>query len=993
MSTTVVTSTPNPSVFGQTVTYTATVTGITSGTPPWGDVTFTIAGGPTLGPVTLTQTGADSGTASVTDSTPLTAGPHQVTADFVNVSDPADNSTGMTIQLVNQSATTTTVTFVPPAPVCGETVTLTANVASASPGTGTPTGTVTFIISADGPAVTGALDAAGNASVTVPALSVGTHHVAAFYNGDTNFAASNSPLTPLTINPAASTTTLTVSPAAPVCGEEVTLCAQVAVVAPGTCTPTGTVTFAIDGVPFVVAALDASGQACVTADILVGTHTVTATYNGNGDVAGSTGTGTVTVGQGDSTTTVTVSPAAPVCGEEVTLCAQVTVMPPSTCAPSGTVTFVITGGPTLTGTLDETGQACVTTSDLTAGSYTVTATYGGDTGVASSTGSASFTVGQGTSTTTVSVLPSSTVCGQVVTICANVTVAPPSTCLPSGNVTFVIAGGPTLTGTLDATGQACVTTNAIPVGTHTVTATYGGDGGVMGSTGTGSVSVNQASSTTALTITPSTVSCGQTISLCAQVTTTPPGTCVPTGTVTFAIAGGPTLTATLDATGQACVTTSAIPPGTHAVTATYTGDTGVAGSSATGSLTVNQGVSTTALTITPASPVCGQSVTLCAQVTVAAPSTCVPTGTVTFTIAGGPTLTGTLNASGQACVTTSAIPAGTHAVTATYAGNTGVAGSSASGSVTIGQAASTTALTITPASPVCGRSVTLCAQVTTNAPGTCTPTGTVTFVIAGGPTLTGTLNASGQACVTTSAIPTGAHAVTATYAGNTGVAGSSASGSVTVGQATTTTALTSSPNPSTPGQNVTFTATVTAVPPATGTPTGTVTFVISGGPTLTGTLNASGVATAGTNTLTTGAHTVTATYNGDTCFGSSTSPTITQNVVTAPVGTTVTATPATIRLRFNGTLIIPTLSATLRDASNNPVPGQTLTFVANSLVGPIALGSAVTNASGTATLSSVTVPPSILAASTYTASFAGAPGLSPSSGSASLTFQPTPMLP
>ncbi|MFE1929926.1 Ig-like domain repeat protein, partial [Streptomyces sp. NPDC059474] len=397
--------------------------------------------------------------------------------------------------------------------------------------------------------------------------------------------------------------------------------------------------------------------------------------------------------------------------------------------------------------------------------------------------------------------------------------------------------------------------------------------------------------------------------------------------------------------------------------------------------------------ITPASPVCGQSVTLCAQVTVAAPSTCVPTGTVTFTIAGGPTLTGTLNASGQACVTTSAIPAGTHAVTATYAGNTGVAGSSASGSVTIGQAASTTALTITPASPVCGQSVTLCAQVTTNAPGTCTPTGTVTFVIAGGPTLTGTVNASGQACVTTSAIPTGAHAVTATYGGNTGVAGSSASGSVTVGQATTTTALTSLPNPSTPGQNVTFTATVTAVPPATGTPTGTVTFVISGGPTLTGTLNASGVATAGTNTLTTGAHTVTATYNGDTCFGSSTSPTITQNVVTAPVGTTVTATPATIRLRFNGTLIIPTLSATLRDASNNPVPGQPLTFVANSLVGPIALGSAVTNASGTATLSSVTVPPSILAASTYTASFAGAPGLSPSSGSASLTFQPTPMLP
>ncbi|WP_197049170.1 Ig-like domain-containing protein, partial [Streptomyces violaceusniger] len=272
-------------------------------------------------------------------------------------------------------------------------------------------------------------------------------------------------------------------------------------------------------------------------------------------------------------------------------------------------------------------------------------------------------------------------------------------------------------------------------------------------------------------------------------------------------------------------------------------------------------------------------------------------------------------------------------------------------------------------------------------------TGTVTFAVAGGPTLTGTLNASGQACVTTSAIPAGPHAVTATYAGDTGVAGSSASGSVTVGQATTTTVLTSSTNPSAPGQNVTFTATVAAVPPATGTPTGTVTFVISGGPTLTGTLNAAGQATVSTNALTTGTHAVTATYGGDTCFAGSISPTITQVVSPPSTTTTVTATPATIRLRFNGTFVIPTLSATLRDASNNPLPGQTLTFVANSVVGPLPLGSAVTDASGTATLSNVAVPSTVITAFTYTASFAGAPGLSPSSGSASLTFQATPLLP
>ncbi|WP_413809541.1 beta strand repeat-containing protein [Streptomyces sp. OE57] len=993
MSITAVTSVPNPSVFGESVTYTATVTGITAGTPPWGDVTFVIAGGPTLGPVTLTQTGPDSGTASVTDST-LAVGSHLVTANFVNSSDPLDNSSGTTIQQVNQAATATTVTFVPPAPVCGESVTLTANVAAVPPGSGTPTGTVTFIISADGPTVTGTLDGSGNASVTVPALSVGTHQVAAFYNGDTNFATSNSPLTPLTVSPAASTTTLTISPASPVCGETVTLCAQVAVVAPGTCTPTGTVTFTVAGGPTLTGTLNASGQACVTtAAIPVGPHAVTATYGGNGNVSGSTGTGSVTVGQGASTTTLTISPASPVCGETVTLCAQVTVSPPSTCTPTGTVTFTIAGGPTLIGTLNASGQACVTTGAIPVGTHAVTATYAGNTGVAGSSVSGSVSVGQAASTTALTITPASPVCGQSVTLCAQVTTTPPGTCSPTGTVTFTIAGGPTLIGTLNASGQACVTTGAIPVGTHAVTATYAGDTGVAGSSASGSVTVGQAASTTALTITPASPACGQSVTLCAQVTTTSPGTCAPTGTVTFTIAGGPTLIGTLNATGQACVTTSAIPVGTHAVTATYAGDTGVAGSSASGSVTVNQGVSTTTLSFLPSSPVCGQPVTLCAQVTVAAPSTCTPTGTVTFTIAGGPTLTGTLDATGQACVTTSAIPVGTHAVTATYAGNTGVAGSSASGSITVGQAASTTALTITPASPVCGQPVTLCAQVTTTSPGTCAPTGTVTFTIAGGPTLIGTLNATGQACVTTSAIPVGTHAVTATYAGNTGVAGSSASGSVTVVQATTTTVLTSSPNPSTPGQNVTFTATVTAVPPATGTPTGTVTFVISGGPTLIGTLNGAGQATVNTSTLTTGAHTVTATYGGDTCFAGSTSPTITQNVAVAPTGTTVTATPATIRLRINGTFVIPTLSATLRDASNNPIPGQTLTFVANSSLGPIALGSAVTNASGTATLSNVAVPSTVITASTYTASFAGAPGLSPSSGSASLTFQPLPLLP
>ncbi|MET7761763.1 Ig-like domain-containing protein [Streptomyces sp. NPDC005393] len=488
--------------------------------------------------------------------------------------------------------------------------------------------------------------------------------------------------------------------------------------------------------------------------------------------------------------------------------------------------------------------------------------------------------------------------------------------------------------------------------------------------------------------------CGQPVQLCAQVTSS--SSCpVQPGTVQFVVAGGPTLTASVNGAGQACVSTSAIPVGTHAVTATYSGNTDIAGSvDSTGSVTVGQGASTTTVTATPTTSVCGQQVILCAHVATVAPSTCsVMPGTVTFVVSGGPTLTAAVDAAGNACVPTSAISVGTHGVTATYSGNTGVSGSSDTTTVTVNQATSSTVLTITPPSPVCSGTVQLCAQVTVASPGTCTATGTVTFVITGGPTLTGSLNGSGQACVTTNALGVGSYPVTATYGGNTGVAGSSTSGTITVIKANTTTTLTSSPNPSTPGQTVTFTSTVAPVAPGTGVPTGTVTFVIGGGPTLTGTLNAFGVATASTNVLTAGPHTVTATYGGDTCYNGSTSPTITQNVNPPATTTTLTAAPATIRLRVNGTLVIPTLSATLKDASNNPVPGQTITFVANSALGPIALGSAVTNGSGTATLSNVTVPATVLTASTYTASFAGAPGLSPSSGSAPLVFQPTPLLP
>jgi hypothetical protein len=106
-------------------------------------------------------------------------------------------------------------------------------------------------------------------------------------------------------------------------------------------------------------------------------------------------------------------------------------------------------------------------------------------------------------------------------------------------------------------------------------------------------------------------------------------------------------------------------------------------------------------------------------------------------------------------------------------------------------------------------------------------------------------------------------------------------GSLTVNKASTTVELTSSCNPSLHLLPVTFTVTVAAVAPGAGTPTGTVTF--KDGTTTLGTATlSSGKATYRTpclRPLRLGDHSITAVYNGDASFTTSTSPALTQTVL------------------------------------------------------------------------------------------------------------------
>ena len=104
-------------------------------------------------------------------------------------------------------------------------------------------------------------------------------------------------------------------------------------------------------------------------------------------------------------------------------------------------------------------------------------------------------------------------------------------------------------------------------------------------------------------------------------------------------------------------------------------------------------------------------------------------------------------------------------------------------------------------------------------------------------------------------------------------------------QATTTTGVTSSANPSILREAVTFTAAVT--PQGSYTPTGTVTFNDGAAAICAGVALSSGGASCAISTLAVGQHSVTAVYSGDTNFHGSTSPILTQTVGLAPL--TITA--------------------------------------------------------------------------------------------------------
>jgi len=154
--------------------------------------------------------------------------------------------------------------------------------------------------------------------------------------------------------------------------------------------------------------------------------------------------------------------------------------------------------------------------------------------------------------------------------------------------------------------------------------------------------------------------------------------------------------------------------------------------------------------------------------------------------------------------------------------------------------------------------------------------------IDGSPTLSG-----GVAGLTLPQLLAGKHAIVAQYSGDSSDATSKAALTETIQGASSSTAITSSLNPSNYGQAVVFTATVTSTA---GTPDGTVTF--KHGTQALGTVTLSvGPAQLSVTTIDARARTIKATYNGSNTYTTSQNS-LQQVVVAAPTTVTLTGSPS-----------------------------------------------------------------------------------------------------
>ena len=588
---------------------------------------------------------------------------------------------------VTGAATTTTLTA-PGSAAYGANVTLTATVSSTA---GTPGGTVTFY-SGTTALGTGSLNGSGVASLNTTALPGGTDNVTASYGAAGNFASSTSSPSGITINPATQTITF------PAIASRAYGSAPFAVTATSSAGKNYPVTISVQSGPASIA----GGTVTLTG---AGTVVLQASQAGNADYSAAT-----------TTQSFQVTPAT------------LTVSANNASRAYGAANPAFTG--TVTGAVgsDSFSESFTTTATSTsnAGSYPIvpwaTGTNLGSYNVTTVNGT--LTVA-GASTTTSLIAPPTAAYGAGVTLTATVASTGGT---PGGTVTFYSGSTSLGAGTLNGSGVASLSTTTLPVGTDSLTAAYTATGNFAASTSpASSITVNVASQTISFSAIASrtygsapfaviassslgnsypvtiTVQSGPAVISGGVLTVTGVGTVVlqaaqsgntdysaATATQSFQVTpaqltvvannatrafdtANPAFNGTVtgavgsDSFSESFTTTATtssnvgsypiVPAVTGLKLANYTV------SIVNGTLTVSAAATTTTLSA-PGSASYGANVTLTATVTSAAG---VPGGMVTFLIGSTPLGVGTVNAGGVATLSTAALPAGSDAVTASYA--------------------------------------------------------------------------------------------------------------------------------------------------------------------------------------------------------------------------------------------------------------------------------------------------------------------------------------
>ena len=980
-TTTTLTSSVNPSVYGAlpATTFTATVT-TGSGT---GNLTGTVSffdGATTLrANVALNAPPGITATATyVTADTTLAVGQHSITATYNVTADPnhfSSTSSPALLQTVNEFTATALASSANPS-VLGANVTFTATITTPDGGGVAPDDTVTFT---DGANILATQPVtAGVATLTTNALPQGLNPITATYNGDSSKYILGSASAVLNQEVLAASTTGIVSSLNPSnYGQLVTFTVTVT---PGVAAypPTGVVNILDGGVliaPLALATVGITGQATyATAALTAGTHNITAAYQG--DTYNSTSTSTPVLAQvvNKTTPTITWPPPAAITYGTLLSAAQLD-------AASGGVAGAFVYTPASGALLDAGAQTLSVkfTPTDTADYNTITVTV-------------PLTVNPATLTMVLTTSNATVVYGATVTFTATISAAPTGDA-PVPVVTFD-RDGPNPMGAGALVGNVATFAIAtLPVGAHSITAAWPGNNNYNPATAVAIVETITQATPVITWATPVPITYGTPLSatpLDAATTIggafvyTPAAGAVPgAGQQILSVTFTPTdttdyttATATVTLTVNKATPSLTWPPpaaitygtalgaaqldaasGGVAGAFTYTPPAGTVEAAGVQTLSVlftptdatdyNTATDSVSLTVNKATPTLtlttsGTPSNYGATVTFTATSSAGPTGTVTFYDGGNQIGAGTL-AANAATLQISTLAVGSHTITASWPGN-GNFLSDASNPVTQVVVIADTATTVVavPNPAIAGAAVAITATVKV-ASGGGTPTGNVVFTNGAATMGSANLTAAGTATMNPVLGP-GQYNILAAYSGDANDNGSASAPAyvLTVNLATTQTTITgANPNPSQYLIPVTFTAVVTGNG---GTPAGPVTFLADGvamGPAVN--VDGTGTATFIYAGLAAGSHQITASYGGDTNDSPSLSVAITQVVIVIP---TLTYLGSSTTTGSNSQVIL--VASVLNNSNNTSLPTPTGTVTFNN--GATVLDSAPLDATGVATL-------------------------------------------